>query len=131
MQQSHLVLPRIPGYKQCFKVFLEFLFHTKSLSCRTMAYGSRSPDTQGRYDCVLPCPIKLMPDVKFYARFADIWFFCVCSCWLSLEGGLLYAFVGPAAAVVLVILHFVYLQSFTSLNYTHQCLYNVLCHLLD
>ncbi len=27
--------------------------------------------------------------------------FCV-SCWLSLEGGLLYAFVGPAAAVVLV-----------------------------
>lgn len=24
------------------------------------------------------------------------------SCWLSLEGGLLYAFVGPAAAVVLV-----------------------------
>lgn len=25
-----------------------------------------------------------------------------CSCWLSLEGGLLYAFVGPAAAVVLV-----------------------------
>jgi len=23
-------------------------------------------------------------------------------CWLSLEGGLLYAFVGPAAAVVLV-----------------------------
>lgn len=27
-----------------------------------------------------------------------------CSCWLSLEGGLLYAFVGPAAAVVLVFL---------------------------
>lgn len=26
----------------------------------------------------------------------------VFSCWLSLEGGLLYAFVGPAAAVVLV-----------------------------
>lgn len=26
----------------------------------------------------------------------------LCSCWLSLEGGLLYAFVGPAAAVVLV-----------------------------
>lgn len=25
------------------------------------------------------------------------------SCWLSLEGGLLYAFVGPAAAVVLVL----------------------------
>lgn len=29
-------------------------------------------------------------------------FFFACSCWLSLEGGLLYAFVGPAAAVVLV-----------------------------
>lgn len=28
--------------------------------------------------------------------------FFPCSCWLSLEGGLLYAFVGPAAAVVLV-----------------------------
>lgn len=27
----------------------------------------------------------------------------LCSCWLSLEGGLLYAFVGPAAAVVLVL----------------------------
>lgn len=27
---------------------------------------------------------------------------CLPSCWLSLEGGLLYAFVGPAAAVVLV-----------------------------
>lgn len=64
-------------------------------------------------------PLKLMPDVKFYARFAHICVFCVCSCWLSLEGGLLYAFVGPAAAVVLVILHFIYLQSFTSLNYTH------------
>lgn len=25
-----------------------------------------------------------------------------CSCWLSLEGGLLYAFVGPAAVIVLV-----------------------------
>lgn len=29
-------------------------------------------------------------------------FFNISSCWLSLEGGLLYAFVGPAAAVVLV-----------------------------
>lgn len=36
------------------------------------------------------------------------WFLTACffpSCWLSLEGGLLYAFVGPAAAVVLVLAH--------------------------
>lgn len=36
------------------------------------------------------------------------WFLTACffpSCWLSLEGGLLYAFVGPAAAVVLVLTH--------------------------
>lgn len=29
-------------------------------------------------------------------------FYSSCSCWLSLEGGLLYAFVGPAAVIVLV-----------------------------
>lgn len=28
--------------------------------------------------------------------------FFLSSCWLSLEGGLLYAFVGPAAVIVLV-----------------------------
>jgi len=80
-----------------------------------MAYGSRSPDTQGRYDCVLPCPIKLMRMLHFMQDLLIYFFVCVCSCWLSLEGGLLYAFVGPAAAVVLVILHLVYLQSFTRL----------------
>lgn len=31
-----------------------------------------------------------------------LFFFCFSSCWLSLEGGLLYAFVGPAAVIVLV-----------------------------
>lgn len=42
----------------------------------------------------------------------------LCSCWLSLEGGLLYAFVGPAAAVVLVSLLYdsgVMVNSFTNI----------------
>lgn len=38
-----------------------------------------------------------------FSSLADPHVCCCHSCWLSLEGGLLYAFVGPAAAVVLVL----------------------------
>ena len=37
----------------------------------------------------------------FWAENTSLFLFS-CSCWLSLEGGLLYAFVGPAAVIVLV-----------------------------
>lgn len=38
------------------------------------------------------------------------------SCWLSLEGGLLYAFVGPAAVIVLVSSLIVFVQWSASLS---------------
>lgn len=59
--------------------------------------------------CKFPCfchghsAHTLLPDTLSWAW---CWVLTACffpSCWLSLEGGLLYAFVGPAAAVVLVL----------------------------
>lgn len=57
----------------------------------------------GECNPTLVCAINLEANVLVgvnYFPFPP--FFLACSCWLSLEGGLLYAFVGPAAAVVLV-----------------------------
>lgn len=56
-----------------------------------------------------PCSVNaaLIPDVNCNENLLKI-VIPLCSCWLSLEGGLLYAFVGPAAAVVLVSLSLLY-----------------------
>lgn len=57
-------------------------------------------------------PVSVMAAQLTYFSLTHSWPWCwvltACffpSCWLSLEGGLLYAFVGPAAAVVLVLTH--------------------------
>lgn len=54
--------------------------------------------------CLLPPSSSLRPPVSSNQIFVHPYSpLLSCSCWLSLEGGLLYAFVGPAAAVVLVL----------------------------
>lgn len=50
----------------------------------------------------LVLPVRDLYDLLLFGISTSL--LCCChSCWLSLEGGLLYAFVGPAAAVVLVL----------------------------
>ena len=61
------------------------------------------------------------------------------SCWLSLEGGLLYSFVGPAAAVVLVciltltshsitITHSLFLNALPFITFSHPCCFLLLAN---
>lgn len=64
-----------------------------------------SLDGWGRRNPTLARAINLganvLVGVNYFTPLPPVSLFA-CSCWLSLEGGLLYAFVGPAAAVVLV-----------------------------
>lgn len=73
------------------------------------------------HDCDISTPTFLWFSSVLDLRHCFCVFFYFSSCWLSLEGGLLYAFVGPAAVIVLVSLpNTQYVFSHNHISWLHK-----------